>query len=239
MSSLACREYAVSHDTCAKACPVDELVPALQELSSDRRRIVEFIVAKGEVAPQLTRIRDGAVEPSLQSTWIGDQEAFERFQTERHRPPGLAAALESDLPPTTRVMATLTRAMRAVIDDPAIESVADFCVAVAYKSTGFEYFGSIFVHVGRDIQVHPGEDLISKMAQAVEEGGYAVSVVEPAEPGTPALGLSFPRARLGMLYLPLQFDGAEVICDVSPNDFAKEVFERFGIRMKDPVLRYL
>jgi hypothetical protein len=76
------------------------------------------------------------------------------------------------------------------------------------------------------------------MAQSVGEGGYAVSVVEPLEPGTPALGLNFPRARLGMLYLPLEFDGAEVIEDVSPNDFAKVILERFGVAMKEPILRH-
>ena len=75
------------------------------------------------------------------------------------------------------------------------------------------------------------------MAQPVEEGGYAVSVVEPEKPGTPALGLSFPRARLGMLYLPLKFDGAEVFHDVSANDFPKVVLERFGVSMKLPLLR--
>jgi len=127
--------------------------------------------------------------------------------------------------------------MKAVIDDPTIESVGDFCVAVAHTRNGFEYLGSIFVHVGRDFQLEPGEDLLSKMAQPIEEGGYAVSVVEPAEPGTPALGLNFPRARLGMLYLPLKFDGAQVIRDVSPNNFAKVVLKRFGVAMKDPPLR--
>jgi hypothetical protein len=135
-------------------------------------------------------------------------------------------------------MATLRRAMQAVIDDPAIESVGDFGVAVAYKPTGFEYLGSTFIHVGRDILVKSGENLISKMAQSVEEGEYSVSVVEPADPGTPALGLNFPRARLGMLYLPLEFDDAQVISDVSPNDFAKVVRKRFGVTMKNPMLRY-
>jgi hypothetical protein len=75
------------------------------------------------------------------------------------------------------------------------------------------------------------------MARPVEEGGYSVSVVEPMEPGTPALGLHFSRARLGMLYLPLQFDGAEVISDVSSNDFSAEILRRFGVRMKDPALK--
>jgi hypothetical protein len=134
-------------------------------------------------------------------------------------------------------MNTLQRAMRAVIDDPSIESVNDFCVAVAYLPNGFEYLGSSFIHVGRDLQVEPGENIIPKLAQSVEEGGYSVSVVEPAEPGTPALGLNFPRARLGMLYLPLEFDEPQVISDVSPNDFSKVVLHRFGVAMKDPLLR--
>jgi hypothetical protein len=142
------------------------------------------------------------------------------------------------LPPAVQVMDTLRRSLQAVIDDPSIPSVDDFAVAVAYKPTGFAYLGSIFIHVGRDIPLVAGDELIGKMAQPIEEGGYAVSVVEPAEPGTPALGLNFPRARLGMLYLPLQFEGAEVIQNVSPNDFAKVVHERFGVAMKDPPLRH-
>jgi hypothetical protein len=133
-------------------------------------------------------------------------------------------------------MARLQRAMQVVIDEPAIDSVGDFCVAATYKPNGFEYLGSTFIHVGRDIRVEPGENLISKMAQSVEEGGYAVSVVGPLEPGTPALGLNFPRARLGMLYLPLEFDGGQFISDVSPNDFPRAVLERFGVSMKDPML---
>ena len=218
--------------------PVDDLLLRLQELTSDDQRVVEFIVATGKSTSQLTRIRNGGVERSLGSAWIGDQEGFERFQRARHTPLDHVSAMESTLPPATRVMARLRRAMQTVIDEPAIDSVGDFCVAVAYKPTGFEYLESTFIHVGRDIRVQPGEDLISKMAQSVEEGGYTVSVVEPLEPGTAALGLNFPMARLGMLYLPLEFDGGQFISDVSAHDFAKAVLERFGIAMKNPMLRH-
>jgi len=41
-----------------------------------------------------------------------------------------------------------------------------------------------------------------------------------------------------MLYLPLEFDGGQFISDVSANDFAKAVLERFGIAMKNPMLRH-
>jgi hypothetical protein len=89
---------------------------------------------------------------------------------------------------------------------------------------------------GRDFVIKPGDDVLTSLAQTVAEGGCDVSVVPPADPGTPALGLSFARARLGMLYLPLQLDGAEVISDLSPNDFARVVFERFGVRMQNPMI---
>jgi hypothetical protein len=219
---------------------VDDLLPALQEFSSAKRRIVEFIVATGERSSQLRLIHSGVVERALPFAWIGDQLAFERFQRERNRPRDFVWSLveTSDLPPATRIMTTLIRAMRATIEDPAIESVADFCIPVAFTPRGFEYLGSVFIYVGRDIHVRPGEDLIARMLQPAEEGGYAVSVVEPAEPGTPALGLNFPRARLGMVYLPLEFDGAQVIWDVSPDDFAKVVLDRFGVAMKNPPLQH-
>jgi len=218
--------------------PFDRLIDGLQLLSSNPNQPVDFIVATNRNDCQLTRIRDGQVERDLQTAWIGDSVAFELFQLERNRPlDDTRKMIEGSLTPTQRVMSTLCRAMGAVIDNPEIESVDGFCVAVAYKFGGFEYLSSTFIHVGRDIFIQPGEDLIGKMAHAVEEGGYAVSVVEPAEAGTPALALNFPRARLGILFLPLQFEGGQVIEDVGPREFAQVIFERFGVRMKDPALR--
>src|SRR5439155_25075229 len=90
------------------------------------------------------------VERSVGSAWIGAQEGFERFQRARHTPLDHVSAIESTLPPATRVMARLRGAMQTVIDEPAIDSVGDFCVAGSYKPTGFEY-------------------LESKMAQSVED----------------------------------------------------------------------
>lgn len=221
----------------AQGHSLNELQLMLRDRTSDDRRTVEFLIATGGVGGELIRIRGGAIERSLPVAWIGDQEGFERFQRERNRPlDANDVALQEGLPAAVKTMATLQRAMRAAIEDPAIPSVADFCVPVAYKPSGYEYFSSSFIYVGRDLAIKAGDDLIARMAQPVSEGGYQVSVVAPAEPGTPALGLSFPPARLGMLYLPLQFDGAEVISDVSPNDFASVVFERFGVRMKNPML---
>ena len=154
-----------------KGRPIDDLLARLQELASQIRRSVEFIVATGTSRSQLIRFRKSGIEHRLLTAWIGDQDGFERFQRERNTPPDTTTArLESTLSPAVRVMAILRRSMQAVIDDPAIASVGDFSVAVGYKATGFEYLGSTFIHVGRDIQIKSGDNLIGKMAQPVEEG---------------------------------------------------------------------
>ena len=216
---------------------VEGLLSTLQGQS--KQRTVEFLVAADGEGWQLTRIRDGVIERGLESTWIGDQEAFERFQSTRlSAPEPFAEALEAGLGPGPKSMMRLGNAMNAVIADSTIESVDHFCVRVARGKDGFEYLAYVFVFVGRDFELSDGDELISKMAQPVEEGGFAVTVVEPAHPGTPALGLSFPRAHLGMLFLPLEYDQAQVIEDVSPNDYARVVQERFGVAMKDPSMRY-
>jgi hypothetical protein len=216
---------------------VEGLLSTLQGQS--RQRSVDFLVAADGRGWQLARIREGAIDRALESTWIGDQEAFERFQSTRlSAPEPFTEALEAGLGPGLNSMRRLGNAMDAVIADSTIESVDHFCVRVARGREGFEYMGSMFVFVGRDFELSDGDEVISKMAQPVEEGGFAVTVVEPAHPGTPALGLSFPRAQLGMLFLPLEYDQAQVIEHVSPNDYARLVQERFGVAMKDPPMRY-
>jgi hypothetical protein len=218
---------------------LDDLLPHLQRLTSDTRRRVEFIVARAEAGSTLIRVRDGEIEQNRHSAWIGDHRAFERFQEARHGPVEREdVGIMNVLSPDIQVMHILDRAMEAVIGDPSVSSVDDFCIRVAAKQGAFNYLGQTFIHVGRDLTIRHGDDLITKMAQPVSEGGYAVSVVEPALPGTPALGLNFPRARFGMVYLPLEYDEAQVITNVSPNDFAKAVFDRFGVAMSEPLLRH-
>jgi hypothetical protein len=218
---------------------LDDLLPHLAMLTSEGERSVEFIIANAEAGSMLTRVRCGKIEENLQSAWIGDHDGFERFQEKRHRPvDSFRLEMMNGLPPGAQAMLALSDAMDAVIADPTIPSVGDFCVRVAAKQGEFNYLESTFVHVGRNITIRAGDNLVAKMAQPVEEGGYAVSVVQPAKPGTPALALNFPRAQMGMIYLPLEYDEAQVIQDVSPNDFAKAVFDRFGVAMSDPMLRY-
>jgi hypothetical protein len=197
----------------------DGVLSTLLERTARAPEAADFIVAVDGQDWQLTRISSGQLERGLNSAWIGDQWAFERFQRVRHASPEpFREVLEKGLGTGSRVILRLGDAMQAVIGDPTVETVDQFCVRVARQHDGFQYLASVFIYVERDFEIQQGDDLVDKMAQPVEEGGYAVAIVEPAKPGTPALGLSFPRARLGMVFLPLLYDQAQVIRDVSAND---------------------
>ena len=217
---------------------VPQVLRILEEASTGGRREAEFLVATGDGS--LARVRHGRSEVGLDDAWIGDPRAFSRFQEARLASDPVWASLTSDLDLAsgTERMAVLGRAMRTVIDSDDVDSVGDFCVCVAYGDRGFEYLESTFVYVGRDFVVDQHRDLIGQMAQSVEDGGFSESVVEPANPGVAALGLSFPQARLAMMLLPLEFHEVQVLRDVGPNEFADAVRDRFGVEMKPPLLRH-
>lgn len=141
------------------------------------------------------------------------------------------------LPPSAVALMRMSHALNAVIENSSIPSVNDICVRLATKEGRFQYLGEMALHVGRDTVIRDGDNLLNIFAQSVEEGGFSICVVEPLEAGVPALGLCFPRARLAMIYLPLEFDDAMVIRDIMPSDFSATVFTRFGVRMSEPIIR--
>jgi hypothetical protein len=225
----------------SKTLALHSSVAAIREhlAAVSRTKDVEFLIATSEATNQLTRIREGVVEESLSVAWVGDKEAFERFQLERNRP--LHASQEhmrASLPFSSQAMIQLQDGMRAVIDDEAITSVDDFCVSLAHKAgAGFRYLEYAFALVGADFEVRNGEDLVPKMIQGVDVGAFQVCVCGPEATGVAAVGLHFANARLGMVYLPLVFDEAQVVADVSADDFSRVGFERFGVRLTTPLIR--
>lgn len=215
---------------------VDQIIHDFKIISSKKQRSVEFIIANADPKALLIRIRNGQIENDLHSAWIGDQKAFERFQEERLKPLNdIEKKLMDQFGPGILTMSKLGDAMNAVIADPTIHSVDDFCVRISSKNRKFNYLGGTFVYIERDIHVKNGDNLLMKMTQPVEEGGYTVSIVEPKIPGTPALALNFPRAKLGLIFLPLIYDEAQVITNVLARDFANNIFETYGIKMQDPI----
>jgi len=216
----------------------DSCIANLCTASEQKPREVEFIVAVAGEVNNLYRVKDGLIESDLRVAWIGDREAFEAFQQEYNEPQDeIQLELMQGLPQSAQTMTRITSAMDKVIANPDIDAVGEFNVRIGSKKGKFNYYGGTFIHLGRDVNVKDGDNLILKMAQSVEEGGYSVSIVEPLKPGTPAFALNFPRAKLGYLFLPLIYDEAQVIHDVYARDFAQVILEKFGVEMSQPMLR--
>lgn len=197
---------------------------------------VEFLYVVGRLESEIIRIRAGNIETKLEVAWVGDPDAFSAFQNQRnvayqqiHN-----QRLRSDY---LRIGSCMSDAMDHVIADPSISSVDGCSVSIVWQASGFNYLPSTFVHVGRDVTFQSGEDLISLMLQPVEHGGYAVSIVEPKISGTPALALNFPVALLTYVYMPLQFDEAIVIKNVSARDIASTLLHRYGLAINEPMIR--
>ena len=213
---------------------VEEL---LRSSSTVENSSTAFLVTDATTHSQITKIEGGEVEPGLNTAWIGDFDAFEAFQLARHGRPSPPEELSNSISEGAMLCSVLPDAMQYVINSTHFPTVGDFCATLVADQGTFMYLGSVFIHVGRDFTLDPNRELISQMVRPVSEGGYSVCVVEPEEPGTAALGLSFSKAHLATIYLPLVFDEAQVIEDVRPSDFPSRIFEQFGVRMKFPVLR--
>jgi hypothetical protein len=235
---------------------VDGALPALADIAAATGDTADFLVVMRGANSSIVRITRTGIERDLSVGWIGDAQAFEYFQAARSSvandvrpilsaggmtvqvtsdPPGGVTWLQ-DLPPSARVMQRLKKAMDTTIANPAIPSVDGFCISIASKPEGFRYFESTEVHLGRSIELKTGDNLVQKMLQPVETGSYAFSVVPPVDSGIAALGLSFPAARLAMIYLPLLYPTAEVLRDVRACDFPAVIRERYGIAMQRPML---
>jgi hypothetical protein len=211
---------------------VDELLTVLAGVTSTED--VEFLVAKNQPGASLVRIRCGEVGPGAATAWLGDHAAFERFQEERMRSsqgPAIPAT------PGQRLKHDMETAMRAVIEDATISSVGGFVAKIGryQDSLAFNYHAEGFAHVGRNFRFE-GELTVQQLIRPVEEGGYSYCVVEPASSGIPALGLIFLEANLAMAFLPLQFDGVQVVPDVHVDDFVEIMEDRFGVRFAEPLL---
>jgi hypothetical protein len=215
-----------------------QLVSDLAARSANGSDSADFIIAESGTAPRLTRIREGIVEQDLPVTWIGDQLGFERFQEERAFQTSQlgfdSAGLRSD---PAVLQSLLGRCMDAVIDDPGVPSVGEINVRICARrrDRALVYLEEAVLQINRDLPMKTGDNVGRRMAQPTSEGGYAAVVVPPMNPGTPALGLCFPIAHVGIMFLPLEFDSGQVILDVEPDAFSRVVFERFGVALTDPI----
>jgi hypothetical protein len=217
----------------AGGATVEDIAQVLAKFSSDGT--VDFLVATTGEQKSITRVRREGIESDLEHGWIGDHDAFSWYQKARLtiEPNAIAAEI---IPEDSMLLCQMDDAMQEVIRTPEVPGVDDFCIRVASFTGAFNYLAGLFTYVERDVELKDGDNLLSKMMLPAQDGGFTACIVAPEEPGTPAIGIHFPQARLTVLYMPLTHDEPELVRDTAGQDLPQVVQDRFGVRLSAPMV---
>lgn len=208
----------------------DTVAENLLQAHRNGNRGTDFIVAVTEQRPTVYRIADGEIE-STQSTWIGDQPAFNAYQEQYYSlaqaPFGGFIAEEAA---TFDVIRRMSEAFKSVLENPTYGSVDDFCITVTSKPVerdGFRYLASVAGFGFQPVSNTTDETSIFRPL-GVEGGSYVYSVLTPKQSGVGVIGVHFLEGRLGALFYPRAQWDPILFRNTTIADFIQKVSQRFG-----------
>jgi hypothetical protein len=201
---------------------------------------VDFLVASLQ-PPTLLEIKNGRAL-QRQSAWLGDQNAFSRYQEfyhgEHFLPP--AVGLDPDYTADLDVAVMMNDAMQDLVladgelDGPGASDALVGEASVTVGPRGEDGLFNYHLYVsnrGPFAASRPaGESLMS-----TELGSFTISMLAPAEPGVGAVGIYFAEGRLGILYAPLLTlapDQPDRFQDCTVHEFVDKVMARYGIALR-------
>lgn len=229
---------AVRHVDAEQMAPV----PAAEHLLSVHLDdpTVDFVVAS--LRPSvLVEIKDGRAE-RRETAWLGDLEAFKRYQALYHAEhflppfPDLDPESKADLDIAVR----MNDAMQAVVlADSEAEGpgeshglVGEASVTVGPRAEDGLFKYHLYYSYSGPFASGPasGGPLMS-----TAQGSFTISFLAPEEPGIGAIGIYFPEGRLGLLYAPLITSGADRpqrFHSATVVEFADSVKTRYGLSLR-------
>ncbi len=176
-------------------CDLKDLIPLLMAAHTESNQQTDFIVATAlNCTPQLFSIKNGVLEHSIETAWIGDPTAFNVYQKSYH------SSQDKDL------KRGMKSALDAVCSCDFIDSVGWYstCSLLDYR----EHSHPIFIYdmetvavSGNNLTVEAGESSAIPCGQA-ESGSYSISTLYSRSLARPAIGRYFEQARLGILHCP-------------------------------------
>lgn len=170
-AEAALKVVILSTDLCvAYAGSVEPAVEAIRSISSDgaaasiaqelaahpssQAGVSDFLVAALRPA-SLVVVRHGAASYGGPATWIGDQTAYAKYQAAFHETSKPTADSGREGASSFEIAANQMHvAMKAVIDDPEIDSVGEMCVRAASDYGGeFQYPGKAAFTLGMSLKL--------------------------------------------------------------------------------------
>ncbi len=221
--------------------PRQELVEGLLQScieAGEGKQGVSYLVADVNVG--LQRIRHTGAEPPAQTGWIGEQEAFDLYQTLYHGMPkpqvltveGISPSEPFPDTPDTEASLRMSGALMQMQMAEDIETVGEAQVS-AFSRNGFHYEPQAFLAASNE-QVFTSPEWEKVNWGSVADGGFGYCLLHPTDPGIGMVGLHFPHRGLGLLYHPLRYDGPAIYRDVSHEEFRAAVVEDHGVAINGP-----
>lgn len=203
---------------------VEELIDLINDISEGSTLDTDFIIGAADGgSPRLFRIRNNCqVERDLTSTWIGDVEAYSKYQEVYH-------SLEKNNPSYREMRVAIS----AVINSNKFESVGWFNVSVfldheVHVHPVFAY--DIGLNLDANVKQHIPENTNTPLSVgSIEGGAYGVTFFASLSPKTIGLGIYFVHANLGILYYPKYSLQGEIIKGKSPVDFIKTILGEYNM----------
>jgi len=205
---------------------------------------LDFIVASLLPYPNLCKISEGNISPNLQTAWIGDVEAFSKYQKQYHQPNSslghddnsdrykLWIIKQPDHEGVDQdVFSRMCDAMRSVIYESGIPTVGDYLIPVTTTPVGFNYMNYL------DIDAPPmGLSAGWNTVQfgTAGEGGHAIVSLSPLLPGVNAFGIHYLQGNFGALFAPEANFTPLMFRGVDRNQFIEKIKVLYGIELYGP-----
>lgn len=210
-----------------------EILKAAQLIAIEYRQDdhdgAEFIIAHARDGGQLAKVTSGAIEEHLLSCWIGDIDAFERFQRLNNAPEALAIENSVD---------RVTSSFQKFISDGGNETAGqfEFIVRIEQSANQLHYFDYVLQArsmsgiTPRQIHLDKGEWKKIELGGAAE-GVCSVSWVRSLPGDKSGAGIFFAEAEFGFFFCPAMGPESLVFSQVNSDEFVQEISKVVGVEV--------
>jgi hypothetical protein len=196
-----------------------------------RERRADFILATSTDRGSIDHIRDGEIYGDRENAWIGEQGAFEEFQSRYlakdayGRDPGVATETDQ--------AAKMRDALESVIASRAVPSVGGYTISTISPLSpgagrGFRYVPNLF---GSGFQPVSNTTEPTSMLRSVgvPGGSFNYAILVPDAAGVGAIGIYILEIRLGALFFPARSQSPIVYRDKNCPAFIESVKQDYGL----------
>jgi hypothetical protein len=200
-----------------------DLEQILDHLSTENRHDdgVAFIVSSLVPVPSIYRIRNGEIERDLSNAWIGDKNAFSRFQSVYHSlPPTIASRLPDDAEPFDEGY-KMNDAFAVIMEDCEFNTIGGLQLSITSKP--------------------PGNQGFTYLAQSLSDhvnGEFSYSVFVPKMSGVGAIGLYFYQGSFGYLLHPAESLEPITIRSSNAKQFLNTIENKYQLTLWGPYFEH-